>query len=144
LNLPLDPEELLRAFSVADVRYVLVGGLAVNAHGVIRATKDMGICPDPERENLVRLAALVRDLGARQVGMEDVDAAEMPVDPTKAEDLALGGNFRLETRLGVLDVMQWLSGIGVSWRIRRSPRTPCTSSWRAWTCRCARSRSCAP
>ncbi len=43
--------------------------------------------------------------------MEDFDAAEMPFDPTKPEDLAQGGNFRLSTRLGVLDVMQWLSGV---------------------------------
>jgi hypothetical protein len=27
------------------------------------------------------------------------------------EDLAAGGNFRLETSLGVLDVMQWVPGI---------------------------------
>jgi hypothetical protein len=111
LNPPLDPEELLRAFSAAGLRYVLVGGLAVNAHGVIRSTKDMDICPDPERGNLARLAGLLRDLDAKQIGMEDFDPAEMPFDPTNAEDLAQGGNFRLATRLGVLDVMQWLSGV---------------------------------
>ena len=35
----------------------------------------------------------------------------MPLDPTRAEDLAQGGNFRLETPLGVLDLMQWVPGI---------------------------------
>jgi hypothetical protein len=108
---PLHPEAVLRCFSEAGLRYVVVGGLAVNAHGVIRATKDIDVCPDPERENLVRLAALLRDLEAVQVGMGDFDAAEMPFDPTEVEDLERGGNFRLETRLGNIDVMQWLSGI---------------------------------
>ena len=59
---------MLRCFSEAGLRYVVVEGLAVNAHGVIRATKDIDVCPDPERENLVRLAALLRDLEAVQVG----------------------------------------------------------------------------
>lgn len=111
MNPPLDPEELLRAFAAAGVRHVLVGGLAVNAHGVIRSTKDMDICPDPAPENLARLAALLKDLDATQIGMEEFDEAELPFDPTNAEDLAQGGNFRLATRLGVLDVMQWLSGL---------------------------------
>jgi hypothetical protein len=35
----------------------------------------------------------------------------MPFDPTRPEDLAAGGNFRLETSIGVLDIMQSLSGI---------------------------------
>jgi len=34
-------------------------------------------------------------------------------DPRRAEDLAEGGNFRLRTRLGALDVMQWVSGFDV-------------------------------
>jgi hypothetical protein len=97
--------------SEVGLRYVLVGGLAVNAHGVIRATKDVDICPEPERRNLARLAALLRDLDAVQVGMEDFDAAELPFDPTNVDDLAQGGNFRVATRLGDLDIMQWLSGV---------------------------------
>lgn len=92
---------------------MLIGGLAVNAYGVIRATQDVDICPDPDRVNLERLAGLLRDLEARQLGVEDEGFAEreMPFDPTKPEDLAQGGNLRLETELGVLDVMQWLPGI---------------------------------
>ena len=111
MSTPLDPEALLRSFSEAGLRYVVVGGVAVNAHGVIRATKDLDICPDPDRSNLERLAKLLRDLEVVQVGAEDFDDAEMPFDPKNAEDLAQGGNFRLQTRLGELDVMQWLSGI---------------------------------
>jgi len=111
MTAPLDPEALLRCFAEAELRYVLVGGFAVNAYGVIRATKDMDICPDPERANLRRLAGVLRELDAVQMGMEEFDAAELPFDPTSVDDLARGGNFRLATRLGNLDVMQWLSGI---------------------------------
>ena len=56
---------------------------------------------------------MLRELGVRQLGVEGegFDAGEMPFDPTQAADLAQGGNFRLETPLGVLDLMQWLPGI---------------------------------
>lgn len=109
--MPLDPEGLLRCFAEAGLRYVVIGGLAVNAYGVIRATKDLDICPDPARTNLERLASVLRDLQATQIGVEDFEADEMPFDPTSVEDLVRGGNFRLATRLGSLDIMQWISGI---------------------------------
>ncbi len=111
MTVPLDVEALLRHLADAEVRYVVIGGVAVNAHGVIRSTKDLDICPDPAVENLERLATAIRALGATQVGMEDFDAAELPFDPTRAEELAPGGNFRLTTELGDLDIMQWVSGI---------------------------------
>ena len=41
----LDPEPLLRALHNAGVRQVIIGGFAVNAHGVIRPSKDL----DPTR-----------------------------------------------------------------------------------------------
>lgn len=110
---PLDVAELLRRLHEAEVDHVLIGGLAVNAHGVIRSTKDVDICPSPDPGNLERLARLLRDLEARQLGVADggFSGREMPFDPTRPEDLSAGGNFRLETRLGVLDLMQWVPGI---------------------------------
>lgn len=103
----------MRRLHAAGVRHVLIGGLAVNAHGVIRSTKDVDICPAPDPENLTRLADLLRELGVRQLGIGDIGFAanELPFDPTRPEDLAQGGNFRLETPLGVLDLMQWIPGI---------------------------------
>jgi hypothetical protein len=109
----LDIAELLRRLDHAHVEHVLIGGLAVNAHGVIRATQDVDICPSPDPANLERLASLLRELEARQLGVEEAafSGGEMPFDPTDAADLAQGGNFRLETALGILDVMQWIPGI---------------------------------
>lgn len=110
---PLDVSGLLRRLGTAGVDYVLIGGLAVNAHGVIRATKDVDICPNPARDNLERLASLLRELDARQLGVSEdgFEEDELPMDPRRPDDLAQGGNFRLETSLGILDVMQWLPGI---------------------------------
>ena len=113
MTTPLDPAGLLRELHSAGIKYILIGGLAVNAHGVIRSTKDVDICPSPDAANLARLAGLLQRLGVRQLGVGDggFAAKEFPFDPTRAGDLAQGGNFRLETPLGVLDVMQWVPGI---------------------------------
>ncbi len=107
----LDPEPLLRALHDAGVRYIIIGGFAVNAHGVIRPSKDLDIVPDPDRANIKRLAKLLSELDARQVGVGDLRPEEFPADPTNANDLAAGANFRLQTRLGDLDIMQWVAGI---------------------------------
>ncbi len=107
----LDPVALLRALHDAGVRHIVVGGLAVSAHGYVRPSKDLDIVPDADRANLARLAQLLRDLGARQVGVGDLDPSEFPFDPTDPDDIAEGSNFRLHTRLGDLDVMQWLAGL---------------------------------
>ncbi len=108
---PLDGAELFRRLDAAGVDYVVVGGFAVIAHGVVRATKDVDVCPAPDRDNLERLATLLRDLNARQIGQDEFDADEFPYDPTEPAELALGGNFLVETDVGRLDIMQWLSGV---------------------------------
>jgi hypothetical protein len=107
----LDADALLGRLTAAGVRFIVVGGFAVIAHGVIRATKDLDICADPERDNLERLARLLGDLHATQADTGDFLPHELPYDATRADDLAQGGNFRLLTDLGSLDIMQWISGV---------------------------------
>jgi hypothetical protein len=105
------PDELIAALGDAGVDYVLIGGLAVGAHGFPRATKDVDIVPAPDPSNLERLAGLLRTLGAEHHGLGDFDASEFPFDPHDPAQLGEGGNFVLTTRLGRLDVMQWVPGI---------------------------------
>ncbi len=108
---PLDAAALLRRLGDANVEYVVIGGLAVIAHGVQRFTNDLDICPEPGAANLGRLARVLEEDEARHLGIGDLDEGEFPFDPTKPEELAEGGNFRLLTSNGVLDVMQWIPGI---------------------------------
>jgi hypothetical protein len=51
-------DQLLRRLSEADVEFVLIGGLAVNAWGVVRGTKDVDIVVATDIENLKRVAAV--------------------------------------------------------------------------------------
>jgi hypothetical protein len=104
-------DELLLALLRADVRFVVIGGIAVGVHGYVRATKDLDIVPDPEPANLSRLAGLLRELNAEHVGVGDFSPDGFPFDPLDPDQLAQGANFRLNTTLGPLDLMQWVAGI---------------------------------
>ncbi|NOZ93749.1 MAG: hypothetical protein GXP47_03275 [Acidobacteria bacterium] len=47
--------QVLAALARYGVDYVLVGGAALNIHGIIRATEDADLFVKPERENIERL-----------------------------------------------------------------------------------------
>jgi hypothetical protein len=98
-----EPGPLIERLIDAGVEFVIIGGFAVIAHGYVRATKDLDIVPAPTGENYERLANLLRELDAEQIG---VDAHLLPNQPTDPEGLAAGGSFQLITSLGRLDIMQ--------------------------------------
>jgi hypothetical protein len=106
---PLDPEQLLSALQTHEVRFVVVGGFSLAAHGVIRGTKDVDIAPAPDRTNLERLAKALHQLQAT-IDLGDIDSDELGIE-LDAESFMQGGNFCLLTTYGRLDVMQELSGI---------------------------------
>jgi predicted nucleotidyltransferase len=106
-----EPDDLLLVLSEAQVRFVVIGGVAVGVHGFVRATKDLDIVPDPAPENLARLARLLAEIHATQIGTGEFSSEEFPYDPTDPLQLAEGANFRLETSHGALDIMQWVPGI---------------------------------
>lgn len=107
----LDPFPLLEFLQDRGVEHIIVGGFAVNAHGFIRATKDLDIVPNPSRENLTKLAEALGEIEAAILDTGDFAREELPMDPTRVEDLLQGGNFCVATSRGRIDVMQWLDGL---------------------------------
>jgi hypothetical protein len=103
--------ELLRVLREYEVEFVLIGGFAVGLHGYVRATKDIDIVLAPNPENLSRLWNALIDLEAQPAELEDFRPEEMPVDLSLEALIEGGGNWALYTRLGRLDVMQWVKGI---------------------------------
>jgi hypothetical protein len=83
----------------------------VAAHRYARPIKDLGVVPRADRENLLRLAAALAEINATPAERGDFASDEFPMDATDVDDLAGGGNFRLDTDLGPLDVMQWVAGV---------------------------------
>jgi hypothetical protein len=63
MDLPRDLIELFSAFADTDVRYLLVGGHAVAAHGRPRATKDVDLWLSPARANIERACRALRQFG---------------------------------------------------------------------------------
>jgi len=100
-----DHEGHLRALTAGGVDFVVIGGIAVMAHGFVRATADTDITANPERLNLERLAAVLRGLDAVLPGADPIAG-----DPTSASSLSFGGNPRFETKLGRLHIVQSPSG----------------------------------
>jgi hypothetical protein len=98
---------LLARLVEAEIRFVVIGGLALGSWGVIRGTKDCDIVPDPAPENLDRLARLLADLGGHiQLG-ESLLGSERSI----AAMLRSGERALIATRLGDLDVVQGLDGV---------------------------------
>ncbi len=68
---------LLASLGEQNVEYVLIGGAALNVHGIFRATEDIDIFVRPDRENVERLKSALRAL------WNDQD-----IDELNAEDLS--------------------------------------------------------
>lgn len=97
---PADAEAILLALVAAEVRFLVLGGLAVQAHGYMRVTLDVDIMPRPDTANMARLVGVLNDLDAAAV---DDKGNRLPLDTSHPESLALG-NYFLTTRYGALDL----------------------------------------
>ena len=98
---PLDPERIITTLARHHVRFVLIGALAARLHGFPRVTADADITPARDPENLERLGAALRDLGAR-IYTERVPEG-LPFD-CGAPMLARADLWTLVTSAGRLDV----------------------------------------
>ncbi len=106
---PLEAQAIIACLHRHDVRYVLIGGLAAILHGSPQATFDADICPAPEAENLERLAAALRELGARVRAPDVPDGLPFACD---AKFLASVQILNLVTAHGELDISFRPSGTG--------------------------------
>jgi predicted nucleotidyltransferase len=98
---------LLQRLRDADVEYVIVGGLAVIAHGHARATLDLDVCYARTPENLRRLAGALAPIHPRLRGAPP----ELPFLWDEAT-LRNGLNFTLVTDDGELDLLGEVTGLG--------------------------------
>lgn len=89
------------------MKFVLIGGLAVNAWGVVRGTKDVDIVVAPDLENLKRVAAVAVAIDGHVQSGESFLSSQ----PSIASQLASGEQVAIETELGRLDIVQGLDGV---------------------------------
>jgi hypothetical protein len=101
-----DPDRLLEVLDAHRVEYVLVGGFAARMHGATRRTADLDCVPRTSLENYDRLAAALRELGARLrvAGMTDDEASGLPV-VLDGQTLRKFGTTTWMTDAGPLDLL---------------------------------------
>ena len=58
------------------VDFVVIGGIAVQAHGYIRSTRDLDLIPRPTTLNLTRLGEALADLAAEPRGRARVNVTD--------------------------------------------------------------------
>jgi predicted nucleotidyltransferase len=84
---------LFAAFLAAGVEYVVVGGVAVNAHGFVRNTRDLDVFFRPTEETACAVFRALTALGAALDG----------VDPT--DFLSEDAHYQLNTEYGRIDLL---------------------------------------
>jgi hypothetical protein len=98
-----DPEAILRGLNRHAVRYVVVGGFAVAAHGVVRATADLDLVVERSWENAGRLGSALEE-------MEAVDATGEKTPPIQ-EALVRRTDRLFDTVFGRLHILHALPGV---------------------------------
>src|SRR5258708_38405118 len=101
-----DPFAALRMLQRHGVRFIVIGGVAGRLWGSPTMTNDIDICYARDRANLERLAAALRDLGARVRDADD-DAPFL----LDAATLAGGQNFTFTSVAGSLDILGLPAGV---------------------------------
>jgi hypothetical protein len=96
---PLDPERIFAVLDAHRVEYVVVGGIAVQAHGHLRMTNDIDMIPSPTPANLERLAAALVELQARVL---NPGAEHLQIDPSMLPRATL---WQFATRYGDIDLL---------------------------------------
>jgi len=102
------PRELFRALARHGVEYVTVGGVAIQAHGAQRLTRDLDVAIATSKDNFDRLAAALSDVDARILGPDAQRSRSTP----SAAMLASGDQWHLVTNHGRLDVLTLPAHLG--------------------------------
>ena len=69
-------EDIFRALQKKNVRYLLIGGVAINLWGIERSTKDVDLAIAMDNENVLKFIQAAKEMGF------------MPKVPVKLEDFA--------------------------------------------------------
>lgn len=87
--------QILSDLNRVGVRFVLIGGIALIRHGVVRMTRDIDVVLEPGNDNIDRVRTLIEEWGATRP-----DGSPVPVDT-----IAAGKAIHLATPHGQIDLL---------------------------------------
>jgi predicted nucleotidyltransferase len=73
---------ILEDLNGAGIRYVLIGGIALIRHGVVRATRDVDAVFDPDPGNVDRIRTLIEQWGATRPDGSPIPGGSIAGDRT--------------------------------------------------------------
>lgn len=103
---PLQLDRLLEILVRHGVDFVIVGGIAGNAHGSALVTFDLDIAYARDDANLERVVAALSEMKVSLRGAP----AELPFQ-LDARTLANGANFTFDSKFGSFDILGAIEGI---------------------------------
>lgn len=101
----LEPQIAL--LTQSGVEFVIVGGVAIVAHGADYLTHDLDVCYSRSTENIEKLAKAMQSVKARLRGAP----ANLPFIPD-AHTIKQGLNFTFDTDIGPIDLLGEIAGVG--------------------------------
>lgn len=118
MKLNRDFHELLECFALNDVRYLIIGGWALAAHGVQRMTKDIDVWVLPESGNAKAVMAALNEFGFGETDLTEHDfmtpdtVIQLGYPPNRVDilttptgvDFQQCWNDRMDVRLGGITV----------------------------------------
>jgi len=109
----VDEEQIFRQLVDGKVDFVLVGGLAAVAQGVVHLTNDVDICYAPDPANLTRLTQALAPLHPRLrvESLTDEQARTLPFQ-WDARTILATELLTLKTDAGSLDLIRVIPGVG--------------------------------
>lgn len=93
--------KVLQALESEGVRYSVFGGVALNLHGLARATEDLNIFVAPEFENIERLKRALKTV-FNDSNLDEIDAGDLSGEYPAIQYIPPGNGFHIDilTRLG--------------------------------------------
>ena len=97
-----EAKRVLAAFQREEVRYVLIGAMAMAAQGLIRATRDIDFFVSPDRDNVERLRRALKSVFEGDPNVDEITAEDLAGDYPAIEYTPPHGRYSLDilSRLG--------------------------------------------
>jgi len=99
-------EDILKEFQKKKVKYIIVGGIAVNLLGSLRSTADLDLLVDMSEKNLMKTVTSLKKIGYR---------ARQAIDPMRITDEKTRNNWIKNRHMKALNFYKekWLKEIDV-------------------------------
>ncbi len=100
-------EPILKSLTEAEVEFVIIGGVAITAHGSAYLTQDLDFCYLRTSENLKNIVEALSEFSPRFRGFPE----NLPFN-FDISTLRNGTNFTFKTQIGDVDLLGEVAGVG--------------------------------